>query len=468
MTALSATRVSRRPQATPGRPRGLPLVVGAEALSSVLGFVALIHVARTLGPRPFAGLEYATAVAAWLLVVVRGGADTIAYREAARRPRLIRQWTGLLIGLRLVAAGFGYLGVLALSTLAGRGVGPVVALAGLQLFTSALAADVGPRATGRLGRVALAQVLRTSGWLVSAILLVRDPGHSLRAAACLVTSELLASILYLAVHVRDHGRIGPLWRRRASLVLARRGAVAGLGRFLRVSVYGLDLLVLGQFAEPPGIGPYSAGRRLVFALLALALAVPATLGPSLALGRGDERLRHAVRLVWSAVLPATLGLILVADRLMPWTFGPGFRGGGPWLALVALRLPFQAVSAVGQAGLVAWRREGLSLRISAAQAFLALPAVVIAAQSAGPWGVGWALLGVEAFGAAASWVSLERVGAAGSSAWLPSRATFAGSLALAVACFLLSAAPALASCVAGVLVYATVWQLAGGNHEGAH
>ena len=65
----------------------------------------IVYLARRLGPSSFARVEYAAAVAAWLLVVVRGGVDVIVYREAARRPRLIRPLTDLLIGLRWLRRG---------------------------------------------------------------------------------------------------------------------------------------------------------------------------------------------------------------------------------------------------------------------------------------------------------------------------------------------------------------------------
>ena len=103
-----------------------------------------------LGPPGFARVEFASAVAAWLLVVVRGGVDVIVYREAARRPRLVRPLTELLIGLRIAAALVGYAIVLVVAALTCGDRGAVVAVAGLMLVPSAFVADVGLRAEGRL------------------------------------------------------------------------------------------------------------------------------------------------------------------------------------------------------------------------------------------------------------------------------------------------------------------------------
>ena len=62
--------------------RTVGVLVASELFAAVVGFGALILLARRLGARGFADFEYASAVAAWWLVVVRGGFDSIVYREA--------------------------------------------------------------------------------------------------------------------------------------------------------------------------------------------------------------------------------------------------------------------------------------------------------------------------------------------------------------------------------------------------
>ena len=146
------------------RPAGLAWLLASELFASALGFGVMVHLARRLGPPGFARVEFASAVAAWLLVVVRGGVDVIVYREAARRPRLVRPLTELLIGLRVAAALVGYAIVLVVAALVGGDRGAVVAVAGLMLVPSAFVADVGLRAAGRLRALALAQGVRAVGY----------------------------------------------------------------------------------------------------------------------------------------------------------------------------------------------------------------------------------------------------------------------------------------------------------------
>ena len=206
MTAATASRTARvgLNRQAPDRPLGVAWVVASEGFASGIGFVSLSVLARRLGPDSFAGLEFAMAVSAWLLVLVRGGFDVVAYREAARRPRLVAAWTGVLLGLRLAAAVVGYAIVLCLAARAGGGRGWVLAVAGLSLFPPALAADVGPRATGRLVWVAVAQAARASAYLAAVLAFVRGPEHAARAAACVLFAETVSALIYgvRAIHRR--------------------------------------------------------------------------------------------------------------------------------------------------------------------------------------------------------------------------------------------------------------------------
>jgi len=441
---------------------GLPWTVGAEAFATALGFVALVYQARRLGPVSFARVEYAAAVAAWLLVLVRGGCDAIVYREAARRPRLIRPLTDLLVGLRLLAAVVGYGIVLTVAALIGPDRGGAVALAGLGLFASAWATDVGPRAEGRLGWIALAQIVRASGFVAAVLMLVRGPADVARAAWCLALAEAFAAGVPLALHAKEYGFPRPRFRRRATGVLARRGAIAGLSRFARVTLYGIDLLALGWWAGG-GLGPYAAARRVVYALAALGLVVPAVLAPSIArswaLGVGPARRRvgEISTGLWSLSLPAAVGLGLTADRWMPLLFGPDYRDGGPWLALVAARLPWLLAAGFAQAALVACRREDLGLKLVMVQSAVAAVAVPVAVAAAGPWGVGWAALGVETVGGVVGWAMLARLGVA--PGWTEQTArALAGCLGLFAACQWTRGEPLGAVVVAGALGYAVAWR----------
>ena len=424
-----ATRNDPSPQPSPTRGEGAGRLLGAfmphsmavlfasELFASVVGFGVMIHLARRLGPSGFADFEYASAVVAWWLVLVRGGFDSIVYREAARRPRLVRPLTDVLVGLRGASAVVGLAAVLGLAWASGVDRGRVVAMAGLVLIPSALASDVGLRASGRFGGLAMAQAVRAIGLALGAGWLIAGSGDAVVAAGCVAGAEVASTAVLLMFHSSEHGWIRPRYRRRAWASLARRGAVTGATRFARVSLYAADLLILGTLAAA-SLGPYAAARRVAFALLALGLVVPSAVAPRIARGwaSGADEARLVIIRTFEGmsilVLPATVGLMVTADRWMPRLFGDGFREGGPWLALIAARLPFVLASNVQQAALIACRREGWALRLMAGMVGLGLVVIPPLAMLRGVWGVALGVLGVEVAGAIGGWMALRRLGVA--------------------------------------------------------
>ena len=148
-------------------------------------------------------------MAAWLLVVVRGGLDVIVIREAARRPRLIRPLTDALVSLRCVAALVGYLLVLGVAALVGRERGAVIAVAGLLLFLGPRDRR-GPSRAGRLRWLALSQAFRGIGYTLAVLGLVHDSADAFRAAFCLVLGEFLGAVVPLVIHAAEHGLPPPV------------------------------------------------------------------------------------------------------------------------------------------------------------------------------------------------------------------------------------------------------------------
>ena len=287
-------------------------------------------------------------------------------RLSARRPdaRAGRPVDGPLIGLRLASAVARAGDRPGVAGASGSSRGPVVAVAGLVLIPSALASDVGSRASGRFGVLAIAQVdPGRRAWRSGPWWLVVGPGRRGGRGGVRGRGRGWPRRPFPGDRVR-HGRIRPRFRRRAWSVLARRGAVAGLTRFGRVTLYAADLLASGVVVGR-GPGSLRGGPAGGFAVLALGLVVPSAIGPEdrPSLGHRDRPWLGGDRaddLGCSGLWPAGDGR---PDRRRPTagcrsSSAKASREGGPWLALIAARLPFVLASNVQQAALVACRREG--------------------------------------------------------------------------------------------------------------
>jgi O-antigen/teichoic acid export membrane protein/SAM-dependent methyltransferase len=395
----------------PIHPRGLAACLIAEVMAGAIGFIATIHLARRLGPEGFATLEVASASAGWLLVLVRGGLDQIVVREAARRPRLIGRLTKELLALRCLWAA---VGLALIAAVASWQESRALMIAGLVLIPSALVADVGPRARNELGFLAGIQVLRALGMVAFVTILVASPGDLLAAAGAPAIAESLVALACAFRASNADGWPWPRWRGRAAIVLSRRAFVAGLTRFGRVGLYAADAIALG-LASGAERGGYAAGRRLVFALVAVGLVVPTLFGPSLARAwregeaKAAAEVKRGLTILLGLFIPAALGLWLLGDVVLPALFGSQYQQASPLLGLVAARLPVLLAATWFQSALVAFGRERVALRLTLMAGVVALMLLPIAAITAGPMGIGWAVLGVEALMAVGGWISLRRL-----------------------------------------------------------
>jgi O-antigen/teichoic acid export membrane protein len=417
MTRLAPPPCSHRGDGLGSRAHATALtgMVAAEVLSGLLGFLVTVRLARQLGPQVFARLEFALAVSAWLLVLVRSGIEQIVWREAARRPRLIRPFSNLLLGLKSASAVLGYGLVVTLAIAVGGEGGWAIAVAGLVLPVSAFLADVGPRALGCFGPVALGQVVRVVGLAATVTLFVSGSGGLLAAAWCGVISEMLGIAVPTVWHVRRFGLPRPTYQRRTWAVLLRRGTIASFTRFGRVTLYGIDLLILGWLGNEE-LGSYAAARRVVFALVAAGLVVPTVFAPMLARARtrGTENVRRLIgrasALLLAGSVPLMMGLLLGRERWMPLLFGPDYRGTGSLLFVIAARLPWLLLASLGVAALVSCRREDRALLLVSGMLVAAALTVPLAASVGGASTAGWALVANEAAGAVAAYGLLRADG----------------------------------------------------------
>lgn len=394
------------------RPHGLAWLGGAEVISGLLGFGATLQVGRRLGPGSFGRVEAAAAAAAWVLVLVRSGVETIVVREVARRPGLARPMTDALIGIKLACAAAGHVGLILAAILTGR---PLVAAAGLVLWPSALAADVGARAAGRLRFLSASLIARASA-MFAASSLVRGPGDAISAALLATAGESLVALICRRDHTQRYGPIRPRLRRRECRALGRRGLSASLIRFGRVGVYGADLIAMGTLGAAE-LGPFAAARRVVFAAISVGLVVPTASSPSLArawaagLGPAREEFRAGLLRLAAVGLSSTIALMLMPSRGIALVFGPAYAG--PWLAVIAARLPFLLTCTYAQCALIACRRERVAQVQSGWVCGLALVAVPASTAWAGATGAALSCLVVEAVGATLGMLGLRRLSLVG-------------------------------------------------------
>jgi O-antigen/teichoic acid export membrane protein len=236
-----------------------------------------------------------------------------------------------------------------------------------------------------------------------------------------------------------------------------------LTRFGRVGLYLAEDLELGLAADP-GVGPYAAARKVVFAVVAIGIGLPALLLPALVKERSNgpdsvgSVVAQGLTLLIGLFLPAALGLMLIAPKGLPAIFGAGYDGSGVMPLLVALRMPILLVAVWFQTVAVALGHERQALRVMGivgAVAVVVLPAV---ASLWGSVGIAGGILGLEILAALGGWQAVRSCGIRLSS-HLALGPVLAGSLAMTLAVLAVRSGPLVATILTGVGVYSGVWWL---------
>lgn len=336
--------------------RGSLGTLALRATSLALGMLAILVLARQLGPSEVGTYAWALAVAGTLQLGATFGLDRLATREVASMLAL-RKWdemsallrrgpllilatslvicaTATVVGLTLVSSdkratflvALGLVPIFALTTLrqgALTGLGRVVAarlpedLIRPALFLAMLALFWGIGSVSRDATVAMAMQAASAGTalVIGAVLLQRAVPGELRAAASgsVSPSRLMSQAFPLALISG------------ASVLLSQ-----------------LDIILLGILAPGAEVGLYAISYRLAQLVGLAEYAVNAAFMPvvSRLFAQGDrEALGRGAPIVAAAALSGAI-LLALPPLLFPTTilslFGEGFKGGETQLRLLAV------------------------------------------------------------------------------------------------------------------------------------
>jgi O-antigen/teichoic acid export membrane protein len=324
----------------------------------------------------------------------------------------------------------------------------------------------------------LAETWVTTGIFVAAIALgVRDLAPSLAVVGGMGASALVAYVL--AVRSLESCRGSSADRRPSTLAMVRFAAPIAGSSLLNVLVLQLDVLLLGAYVgHAPGVtvetfGVFCAAAEVAGGMRKVRQVFDPIFAPVVATRAVSEQrssLRETVagpgRWILSAQLPL-VGALLLSSGLVLSVYGPGFRQGARWLALLGLAHGANSFAGLVET-LIMMQRPGLNLFNAAATIVVQLVIGVLLIPRVGVTGAalamcaGFTIQGVlrfaevrHVFGWSWPWSSLRRPLAAFFIALIPAVAVRLAAAAIG---------ELTAELIAGVLflgLYAAVWRVLG-------
>ena len=332
---MTAARVARRPLAGAGSLAWLAL---ARLGVSLLGFAAVLVIARALAPAELGRWSLALAIQGYALHLGEFGLRSVVTTEAAHAGRgLLAHYLRLRLGLSALALA---------ATLAGCALFRpddllLVGLATAAILPIALQLDWLALVDGR-DRLAAALLLVRP--LVFLLLLLAWPvplGPEAVAASFLAAWMTAAVASWICL---DRGAGRPAGPVPTAPAMLRRGAGIAAVTLSNQAQLSADLLLVGLVLGPAAAGDYYLAGQILVAALVFANAAG-----QLALARRAELGGDLVRLV-ALALAAALALAVLAPSLLPRLFGAEHAGAAtllrwllPWFVLTHATTLLQAV-----------------------------------------------------------------------------------------------------------------------------
>lgn len=325
--------------------------LGAKAASYVLGAVGAVLLIRYLGVERLGQFNYASTFATLLGLVAGAGLPILLTREAARDRASAGRALGNALVLQATLSGIALVAIAVAGVLFNRAdLALPIALfgVGMMLTTAASPYLAVLNAFEHMHVVAAIEVTTTVlrvGLIVAAMLLRLDlPG----LVALLLVNQVVA--LVLMKRASDRYCVRPVYRHAPG---ALRTLVAASLPFTLMAglaaVYGrIDVVMLEKMQGDAAVGVYTAGYKLIDAMIGVGANISGVLYPRMAsLGRSHALsgvVEAAYRYLAALACPAAVAVTFLAPWLVRLLFGEPFASSALPLGILMWGLVFTFMS----------------------------------------------------------------------------------------------------------------------------
>lgn len=333
-------------------------LAAGETVARVLAFLAMLVVARRLGPAMYGVIGVASGIMLYLHQLADAGAELAGVPVVARQREGLSELVSSVLSVRLVIAAaltvlVVVVGVFALP----QPDGAILALYALGLVFVALGTRwvfVGMQQAAWVATARIAGELTT---LVLVLALLSGVGEvAMVPIATLVGGAVATAIMLFALRgVGVHPRLTS--DRQASRELLARGPHLVGFTLLGLVLFNADLIFLRVVSGQVAAGYYAAAYTFIAFAANLSVAWAHSVMPSLArFERADEErntvYQTSMLLAYAVALPVAVGGILTAGPLIRLIFGAEYAAAATALAWLLPAVPIAAVREIAVVALI--------------------------------------------------------------------------------------------------------------------
>lgn len=354
------------------------LVMGSgELIGRLIGFAAMVYVARALQPETYGVIGFALAIVLYFQSVVDGGLELYGPRLLAEGRDSVGDLLTTIVASRLAVALMSGLALFVFARLAlPSPEAEVLAFYGLTLLGFAVSTRWVHVGLDRGLPVALSRLAYGVLTVILILLWVRGPADASKVPVAYALADLAGAVMLvgwlLAIGVRP-GRFRPELARRAWRASAPLLATSALG----LLIFNADFILLRVFRGREEVGFYLAAYALITFLGQLGNVARISLIPTLTRVRDqpdvEAEINHsALARVSLVALPVAVGGFLVGADLVRDLYGAEYQSAALPLQILIWTITGLLWRSVLEAFLIARDEQGLVLRATALVAGLNL------------------------------------------------------------------------------------------------
>lgn len=331
-------------------------LAAGETVARVLAFVAMLLVARRLGPAMYGVIGVTSGILLYLNQLADAGTELAGVPVVARQRDSLSELVSSALSLRLLIATALTVVVIAIGLLAfPQPDGSILAIYALSLAFVALGTRWVYVGRQQAARVAVARIGGELTTLVLIALLLRGVGD----VAVVPIATVIGSAVAAGVMLAGLGRLGirpRLTSERASTreLFSRSPHLVGF-TLLGLVLFNADLIFLRFVSGQAAAGFYAAAYTFIAFAANLSVAWAHSVMPSLARFQPHDAQRNEVYetsmlLAYAVALPVAVGGILTAAPLLQLIFGTEYS---PATIALTWLLPAVPIAAIREIAVVA-------------------------------------------------------------------------------------------------------------------
>lgn len=430
----------------------------SEGMTRIIGLAATVYIARMLAVEGFGLINYGLAFISYALLFANPGLTIIGTREVAKAPhdhRFVEETLGLRLVLAILMFVVFFVGTFVIpgDITAKR----VILVYALTLFPFAVLLEFVFQGREEMAYIGAGRIIQYGIYLVVLLLFLKQVTDILIVPLAFVVSYLINAVFLIAVFISKYKS----FRFRFSIsqwrMILSASVPVGLAIIFNHATISLPPIVLGIFKTNYEVGIFSAGYKIVFALLMIERVFYYVFFPIISKqhkrnpGKLAGSFNFLMRFLFALTIPIAVGGLMLTPGIISLVYGRAFVEAVNVLRILLLYFMIVPANTIFGYGLIAIDQERRFFKIITITAIINAALIVLLGLQFGFYGAASALLISESISIILMHGQLRKFVRFGKSGY--TLKPMIAALVMAIVLYILQGWHVVALIAAGIIVY---------------